>query len=90
MTASGGLYPALGKYFSNLTELAHAGCMSRSRARECLDGTKDFTRAEKKAIAANIATRLMSQSSFDYEDLERAVYAWQGNFDETYKRKDKI
>ena len=25
MTASGGLYPALGKHFKNMTELAHAG-----------------------------------------------------------------
>lgn len=89
MTASGGLYPSLGRYFSSLTELAHAGCMSRTRARECLDGIKNFTRAEKKAISANIAAQIMSQPSFDYAELEKAVWAWQGNFDETYRRKDK-
>ena len=87
MTASGGLYPSLGRYFSNLTELAHAGCMSRTRARECLDGIKTFTRAEKKAISANIATGIMTQSSIDYAELQDAIRAFQGEFDEIYKIK---
>ena len=26
------LYPSLGRYFKNLTELAHAGCMSKAIA----------------------------------------------------------
>lgn len=85
MTASGGLYPSLGRYFDNLTELAHAGCMSRTRARECLDGQKTFTRHEKKAIAANIATRLMSGTVIDYNELEDALKAWSGDFDQIYK-----
>lgn len=85
MTASGGIYPALGRYFKNLTELAHAGCMSRTRARDCLDGTKNFTRAEKKAIAANIAMKLMNTESYDYRELENANRAWSGKFDEIYK-----
>lgn len=87
MTASGGLYPSLGRYFSNLTELAHAGCMSKRRLRDCLDGKTDFTRAEKKAIAANIATRMMTVNEIDYSELQLAVEAWQGKFDEIYKRK---
>lgn len=87
MTASGGLYPSLGRYFSNLTELARAGCMSRTRARECLDGVKTFTRAEKKAISANIATGIMTQSSIDYSELQDAIRAFQGEFDEIYKIK---
>lgn len=87
MTASGGLYPSLGRYFDNLTELAHAGCMSRTRARECLDGVKSFTRAEKKAIAANIATRLMASTAINYNELEDAIKAWTGEFDKIYKSR---
>ena len=84
---NGSLYPSLGRYFKNLTELAHAGCMSRTRLWECLMGQKEFTRAEKKAIAANIAVRLMEQKTLDYAELERAVWAWKGQFDEIYKVK---
>lgn len=89
MTASGGLYPALGKHFKSLTELAHAGVMSTRRLRDCLDGKKEFTRAEKKAISANIAAKLLSQQKFDYADLEKAVHAYQGHFDDVYRRSDK-
>lgn len=81
------LYPSLNKHFENLTELAHAGCMSRVRLWECLSGTKSFTRAEKKAIAANIAVRVMNKPSIDYEELQKAVEAWKGKFDEIYRRK---
>ena len=81
------LYPALGRYFENKTELAHAGCMSRTRARECLDGLKNFTRHEKKAIAANIATRLMSSTAINYNELEDALKAWSGDFDQIYKSR---
>lgn len=88
MTASGGLYPSLGRYFENLTQLAHAGCMSRVRARECLDGKKDFTRAEKKAISSNIALRIMNSKHIDYSELEAANEAWKGKFDEIYKKKE--
>lgn len=89
MTASGGLYPALGKHFRSLTELAHAGVMSTRRLRDCLDGKKEFTRAEKKAISANIAAKLLSSKSFDYADLEKAVNAYKGNFDAVYRRSEK-
>ena len=87
MTCSCGLYPILGRYFDNMTDLAHAGCMSKRRLRDCLDGVKLFTRAEKKAIAANIATKLMTGTEIDYSELQIAVEAWQGKFDEVYKRK---
>lgn len=81
-------YPALGRYFKNQTELAHAGCMSRTRLWDVLNGRKDFTRAEKKAIAANIVVRIMEEKTVDYAELERAVWAWKGQFDEIYRRKD--
>lgn len=90
MTASGGFYPSLGRYFRSMTELAHAGVMSTRRLRDCLDGKKDFTRAEKKAISSNIAMKLMDQPSFDYQELQDAHTAWKGKFDEIYRRKGNI
>ena len=83
----GTLYPSLNKYFENQTELAHAGCMSRVRLWSCLTGEKEFTRAEKKAIAANIVVRIMDRPSFDYAELEKAVRAWKGNFDTEYRKE---
>lgn len=84
---NGSLYPSLGRYFDNMTELAHAGCMSRTRLWEILNGRKDFTRAEKKAISANIMARLMNRPSYDYQELADAHEAWRGKFDEIYRRK---
>ncbi len=81
------LYPSLSCYFENQTELAHAGCMSRVRLWSCLTGEKEFTRAEKKAIAANIVVRIMDRPSFDYAELEKAVRAWKGNFDTEYRKE---
>lgn len=88
MTASGGLYPSLGRYFENMTELAHAGCMSKSRMRDCLDGRKNFTRAEKKAIAANIIARELNRRTIDEAVIATANEAYTGKFDEVYRRKD--
>ena len=85
---TGTLYPSLNRFFENLTELSHAGCMSRKRLWECLTGVKNFTRAEKKAIAANIAVRIMDQKVIDYESLQDAVKAWKGQFDEIYRIKE--
>lgn len=84
---NGSMYPALGRYFENRTELAHAGCMSRTRLWECLTGQRNFTRAEKKAISANIVVRIMDRPSFDYAELEKAVRAWKGNFDIEYRKE---
>lgn len=81
------LYPSLGRYFKNQTELAHAGCMSRTRLIDCLTGVKEFTRAEKKAIAANIVVRIMEEPVIDYPKLEKAVRAWKGNFDIEYRKE---
>lgn len=77
MRASGGLYPALGRYFSTMQELADAGCMSPRRAQDCLRGTKQFTDQEKVAIYNNI--RLKQVLGVKYEaDL----------FDETFRIKE--
>lgn len=94
MNAAGGLYPSLGRYFRNMTELANAGCMSRQRARDCLDGKKEFTEAEKKAIAANIAIKLITSPlhrtyGFTQAELSMATAAWAGEFDTVYKVKNE-
>lgn len=81
------LYPSLNKYFKSQTELAHAGCMSTRRLYDCLHGIKTFTRAEKKAIAANIQAKILDRPSFDYKELIEAHEAWKGKFDEIYKSK---
>ena len=88
MTASGGLYPSLGKYFKNMTELAHSANMHRDTMRRCLDGERELTRAEKKCISANIVMKLLNSPSYDYSELEKANRAWQGNFDEEYRKEE--
>lgn len=89
MTASCGFYPALGRYFKNMTELAHATNRSRDYVWRCLTGQRDFTRSDKKAISANIAMKLMNSKNYDYQELVDANKAWSGEFDEIYRRKEK-
>ena len=89
MNAAGGLYPSLGRYFRTITELANAGCMSRQRARDCLDGKKEFTDAEKKAIAANILAKLLNAKHSTPVDFENAMEAWEGDFNAIYRKKVK-
>lgn len=87
-TVNDTLYPSLNRFFESSTALAHAGCMSQRRLYDCLHGFKAFTRAEKKAIAANIAVRIMDKPVIDYEELQNAVKAWKGQFDEIYRVKE--
>ena len=77
----------LGKQRMSMTELAHAGCMSRQRLYDCLHGIKTFTRAEKIALSANIQAKILDRPSFDYKELTEAHEAWKGKFDEIYRRK---
>ena len=88
MTASGGLYPSLVRYCDNLKQLEHEDCMAVRRLRDCLDGKKTFTRAEKKAISSNIAMKVMNSKVINYQELEDANTAWRGKFDEVYKIKE--
>lgn len=88
MTCSDTLYPSLGRYFKNQTELAHAANKSRDYVWRCLTGQRDFTRADKKAISANIVAKLLGSRSYNYSDLEDAMRAFKGEFDEIYKRKE--
>lgn len=85
----GGLYPSLGRYFKNQTELAHAGCMSRTRLTDILNGKKDFTRAEKKAISANIMAKELCKQVINERELTDALTAYKGKFDEIYRRKEQ-
>lgn len=52
------LYPQLYRYFKSTKELADAGCMSRTRAWQCLYGIKEFTENEKRAIFNAILVKL--------------------------------
>lgn len=88
MTCSDSLYPSLGRYFKTQTELAHAANRSRDYVWKCLTGQRKFTRADKKAISANIAMKIMNAKVINYDDLANANDAWKnGKFDEIYRRK---
>lgn len=93
MSSPTDLYPSLGRYFDNMTQLAHAANRSRTYVTECRYGKRNFTRADKKAIAANIAMRIMditNKSPLDYSELTLAHKAWgsAARFDEIYKVKE--
>lgn len=88
MTCSDSLYPSLGRYFKSQTELAHAANKSRTYIWECLNGQRKFTRADKKAISANIIAKELAKPVIDERELSDGLKAWKGNFDEIYKRKD--
>ena len=89
MRAISPVYPSLGRYFKTVTELANAGCMSRTRAWECLSGRKEFTAQEKTAIAnaiiAKINTNELKVSSKNRE-MERARNA-RKDFDKVFRVK---
>lgn len=91
MTGQVNLYPSLCRHFKNQTELAHAGCMSRTRLSAILHGEKVFTRAEKKAIAANLIMKLFTenpQNTIDYQEICLIQKAWSGGFDEVFRKKE--
>jgi hypothetical protein len=62
--------------------------MSRQRARDCLDGKKTFTKAEMKAISANVSMRILNSYPINYQELEDVNRAWKGAFDEVFKQKE--
>lgn len=62
------VYPGISRYFSSVKELASAGCMSRTRAWECLTGKKEFTEDEKKAIWNAILVKVYDISSIQFQD----------------------
>ena len=81
------LYPSLGRHFKSQRELAHSINRSRDYIWRCLTGQREFTRAEKKAISAHIIAELLRSKKYEYQDLDNAMRAYEGDFDEIYKRK---
>ena len=69
-------YPQLLRYFKTTKELADAGCMSRTRAWQCLYGIKDFTENEKRAIRnAIIVKEHHLESPVDFDKQFRRLTA---------------
>ena len=87
MICSDTLYPSLGRHFKSQTELAHAANKSRDYMWRCLTGRREFTREDKEAISSHIIAELLRSKSYDYQDLENAMSAYEGDFDEIYKVK---
>lgn len=85
MRASGGLYPALGRYFKTLDELSRAGCMSRQRMTDCLAGRKEFTADEKQAIC-NAIIAMMVTREIENRDMLTILEA-RKDFDGTFRAK---
>lgn len=69
------LYPGLTRHFKTTQDLADAGCMSRTRAYQCLYGLKEFTDNEKRAIWNAI---IVKERGFEVEGFD---------FDKQFKRK---
>jgi len=89
MKGKAGIYPGLARYFATKKELADAGCMSRPRLDDCLNGKKSFTEQEQKAIARAALVKLYTHDLkfvglYDSEKLYRAL---NGQFDEMFKVK---
>lgn len=86
MKASCGLYPALGRFFKTKKHLADVGGMSRSRLDDCLNGRKEFTRQEKRAITTDIMVRLFFSEIQDKQiSLLDMYFAYNGKFDELFR-----
>ena len=62
------IYPALGRYFKSVSELADAACMGRTRATDILKGRKEFTEPEKLAIARAITIKQNQLELFDLDE----------------------
>lgn len=54
MRADCGLYPRLGQFFDTAAEIADAACMTRPTLAKTLQGRREFTENEKRAIYSKI------------------------------------
>lgn len=86
MTANCGQFPALGRYFKTLDELARAGCMCRQRMTDCLRGRKEFTDNEKMAICNAIIAKMVAKEIDNFDILD-ILNARSGRFDETFRTR---
>lgn len=83
MRASCGIYPALGRCFKTLDELARAGCMCRQRMTDCLRGRKEFTDNEKMAICNAIIAKKVAG---EIENMDmRTILEARKDFDGTFR-----
>lgn len=85
MRASSGIYPALGRYFKKSQDMADAGCMSRTRLRDCLDGKKEFTDQEKSAICCRALFNICGNVRFTSTDRDNLEKGMKGDFDQIFK-----
>lgn len=86
MTANCGQFPALGRYFKTLDELARAGCMCRQKMTDCLRGRKEFTDNEKMAICNAIIAKMVAKEIDNFDILD-ILNARSGRFDETFRTR---
>ena len=86
MTADCGQFPALGRYFKTLDELARAGCMCRQKMTDCLRGRKEFTDNEKMAICNAIIAKMVAKEIDNFDILD-ILNARSGRFDETFRTR---
>lgn len=85
MRASSGMYPSLGRYFKTIQEMADAGCMGRTRLRDCLDGKKEFTKQEKSAICLRALYNICGNIRFTSKDRDNLEKGMNGDFDQIFK-----
>lgn len=83
MKNEGGLYPAIGRFFPTLKDLADAGCMSRSRLWRCLNGKQEFTENEKRAITRAILLNLYVEGK--EQEMKETFEAFK-DFDKYFKK----
>lgn len=83
MRASCGQFPALGRYFKTLAELARAGGMCRQRMTDCLRGRKEFTDNEKMAICNAIIAKMVA-GEIENKDM-RTILKARKDFDGTFR-----
>lgn len=85
-----GLYPALGRFFSGTEDLARAGCMGRTRLYYCLHGYKEFSEAEKLAIANAIIVKMLTKEIPRETRGMRAAIRARKDFDAIYRITEEV
>ena len=84
-------YPALGRFFDSMDQLAHAACIGRTQLYRIRKGEADFTPSQKSAIVADIMARMyVGQLEQEEEiNLQSLYFAYNGHFDEFFKSEAK-
>ena len=85
MKSSCGVYPALGRFFDSVEDLAHAGCMCPKRCFECIAGREAFTEDEKMAICNAIIARMIAREIPRERQVLRLLFKARYDFDGVFK-----